>query len=449
LLAVGLIARRREGEGCYDRFRHRLIFPILDAMSRPIAFGARRLRETDEPKYLNSPESPIFDKSATLFGLHAAKRPIIAARRAVIVEGYTDVTAAHQAGQTNVLATLGTALTAGHARQLRRYAEQIVLVFDGDEAGHKAAERALAVFLNEPVDVRIAVLPAGVDPADLLAGPDGAERWREMIDRAQDVLNFRFAQLREALHDRDSVAGRQQAAERMITQLHELGLTRQDPLRRGLILDRLAEVLGLDGSEVRRVVDRLAPRDRPPRRDAAPSDGDGSASGDGRGVARDAEPAVSGAVRRAERQILGLLLQDENWFHAPTDDGRSIDEAAPPEDFVTAEARALYSELYDRLAGGREASLASLLIAWAERGPDGEALTRLATDVVAETEAIAPDGELRAEMWRAAVATLQAHHREREAAEEAAALLRAARTPAERLAAAQRLASQRRRRATG
>ena len=144
---AGLVkARERGGEpasgeasGHYDRLRHRLIFPIFDAIGRPIAFGGRKLREADEPKYLNSPETALFNKSATLYGLHLAKKPIIDSRTAVIVEGYTDVIACHQAGVRNVVATLGTALTAEHVRELRRYAEQVVLVFDGDAAVRKPA----------------------------------------------------------------------------------------------------------------------------------------------------------------------------------------------------------------------------------------------------------------------------------------------------------------------
>ncbi|MEX0741411.1 MAG: DNA primase, partial [Phycisphaeraceae bacterium] len=158
---AGLIANRKTGNGHYDRLRHRLIFPICDTLGRPIAFGGRtlpdsKLGDKSDAKYLNSPETPLFNKSATLFGLHLAQQTIIAKRTAVIVEGYTDVVAAHQAGRANVVATLGTALTKEHARQLRRYCDRVVLVFDADEAGQKAADRALNVFFEENLDVHIA-----------------------------------------------------------------------------------------------------------------------------------------------------------------------------------------------------------------------------------------------------------------------------------------------------
>jgi DNA primase len=165
-VATGLIAERHDGS-TYDRLRHRLVFPIFDAIGRAIAFGGRRLADsslddpTSEAKYLNSPETPLFNKSATLFGLHQAKKPIIDSRTAIIVEGYTDVIAAHQAGIRNVVATLGTALTRQHASELKRYCDQVIVVFDADEAGQKAADRALEVFFTEPVDVKIATLPEG------------------------------------------------------------------------------------------------------------------------------------------------------------------------------------------------------------------------------------------------------------------------------------------------
>ena len=163
---AGLITARKQGQGHYDRFRHRLIFPIFDEFGRPIAFGGRILRDDDTPKYLNSPESVLFNKSATLYGLHLAKKAVINSKQAVIVEGYTDVVACYQAGFKNVVATLGTALTGRHVQLLSRLCERVVLVFDGDEAGLAAADRAVEVFLNGPIDVAVATLPDGQDPAD-------------------------------------------------------------------------------------------------------------------------------------------------------------------------------------------------------------------------------------------------------------------------------------------
>jgi DNA primase len=147
LVAAGLVARREERPGCYDRFRNRLIFPILGPAGEVIAFGGRALAAEEQAKYLNSPDTPIFDKSAQLYALNWARQPIAASGTAIVVEGYLDALMPIQSGVGNVVATMGTALTDRHVRLLARYAKEAVLVFDADTAGSAAAERALEIFL--------------------------------------------------------------------------------------------------------------------------------------------------------------------------------------------------------------------------------------------------------------------------------------------------------------
>ncbi|MFQ6048448.1 MAG: DNA primase, partial [Phycisphaerae bacterium] len=144
LAAAGLIRPRSGGEGFYDTFRHRLIFPIRDLPDRVIGFGGRTLGD-DSAKYINSPETVLFEKGRNLYGLDLAKQPITRAGQAVIVEGYTDCLMAHQHGLAQTVATLGTALTEAHVQVLRRFADRAVVVFDPDEAGQRAADRALEV----------------------------------------------------------------------------------------------------------------------------------------------------------------------------------------------------------------------------------------------------------------------------------------------------------------
>ena len=272
-LTAGLVAERgahRDGahaetgtrnpspERCYDRFRHRLIFPIHDALGRPIAFGGRVLPDpgetkddpTRDAKYLNSPESILFDKSATLYGLHLAKKPIIDSKTAVIVEGYTDVIACHQAGFRNVVATLGTSLTQRHARELRRYAEKVVLVFDADEAGQKAADRAVEVFLAGDLDVHIVVLPEGQDPADLMMEQGGGERWKAALEAGSDALTYRMSRLRQSLDAADTLTARQHLIEAAIDDLVRLGLASTGPVRRSLVIRKLASVVEMNESEL-------------------------------------------------------------------------------------------------------------------------------------------------------------------------------------------------------
>jgi DNA primase len=179
-----------------DRFYDRIMFPIGDLQGRSVAFGGRVLG-AGEPKYLNTNDTPVFHKSASMYGIDRAKGPITANGTAVVVEGYTDVIALHAAGLTNAVATLGTALTKQHVKLLGRFAKRIVYLFDGDEAGMRAADRA-AEFIDATVTpesgasqvvVDVAVIPDGHDPADYV-GSAGAEGMREVIEEAQPLLRF-------------------------------------------------------------------------------------------------------------------------------------------------------------------------------------------------------------------------------------------------------------------
>jgi DNA primase len=181
--------KERERGGHYDLLRHRISFPIHDARGRVLAFGGRALGADQEPKYLNSPESPIFRKRDALYGLPFALEAIRHADRAVVVEGYFDRLALHRAGIEEAVATCGTALGEGHARALVRRTRNVVLLFDGDEAGQRAALRGLAVLIPHGLRVRAVALPAGLDPDDLLA-QEGAEALRALVEQAPPALDL-------------------------------------------------------------------------------------------------------------------------------------------------------------------------------------------------------------------------------------------------------------------
>jgi DNA primase len=199
-----------------DRFFNRLMFPISDLQGRVIAFGGRVIGE-GQPKYLNSADTPIFHKSANMYAIDRAKTSIVATGTAIVVEGYTDVIALHEAGITNAVATLGTALTARHLKLLGRFAKRIVYLFDGDEAGMRAADRAAEFldFSSTPeagaarVDLLVAVIPKGQDPADYV-GASGAEGMRAIISGAQPLLRFVIDRRIDA-HDLSTPEGRTQA----------------------------------------------------------------------------------------------------------------------------------------------------------------------------------------------------------------------------------------------
>ncbi len=326
LVAAGL-AKPRDDGGAYDAFRHRLIFPIADATGRPIAFGGRKIRDEDEPKYLNSSESPIFDKSSTLFGLHLASRAIQREGYAVVTEGYTDVIACHQAGFENVVATLGTALTPGHARILRRLCPRVVLLFDGDAAGIKAADRAIEVFFREPIDVEIAALPDGLDPADLLARsagldidgaterPAGAEVFRDCLAGARDALEYRLDRLRARVRAA-GLSGRASIIEDELARLTELGLSNQPLIRRSLIVRRLAEASGADEGSILGALNAAERRARSRAASARSRAGvDGPVAGSGYDAA---------IASRDDARALGALLAEPVLIRELSDSERDI-----------------------------------------------------------------------------------------------------------------------------
>ncbi len=401
---AGLVSQRDSG-GYYDRLRHRLIFPIFDAIGRPIAFGGRKIREEDEPKYLNSPETKLFNKSATLYGLHLAKKPIIDSKTAVIVEGYTDVIACHQGGARNVVATLGTALTSEHVGELRRYAEKVVLIFDPDEAGQKAADRAVELFLTGDMDVAIAVLPDGLDPADLMAQDNGPQRWDEAVGSAQDALAYQFNRLSEQMDGATTLTGRQKLADAYLTRLAQLGLARAGAIRRSLVVQRLAGMLHMGEQAVSELLiskteaARRAPRNAP-RTSPQPSDADIPVGEYGQfmesGESEEYVPvevASADSRRRlkalelAERQVIGCLIRDNQRFGQALSDGRTFDEAVSAADFVSPENRRLFERLFDRLAAGEAVTLAGLLGDLAVNGEQdlSDILTQTDADVDAAT----------------------------------------------------------------
>jgi len=194
LLQSGLCLKRTRGSGLYDRFRHRLIFPITDMQERVVAFGGRALRPEDEPKYLNSPETPLFQKSRTLYGLPWAARPMAAKGRALMVEGYFDLLRCHLADFKETVATLGTALTASHLEALRRRTEKIYLMFDSDSAGLAAALRSREIVAAAGVTVLVVRLPAGDDP-DTFLQAQGGEALEKALTKAQPLLEIALEQL--------------------------------------------------------------------------------------------------------------------------------------------------------------------------------------------------------------------------------------------------------------
>ena len=270
LVEAGLVKQRQDGSP-YDAFRNRVMFPIVDASGgggRVIAFGGRVLVEKRdeagnvvEAKYLNSPDTRLFNKSESLYGLNHARQQIIRTRTAVIVEGYMDAIACHQAGVTNVVATLGTALTPEHARILRNYAQTVVLVFDSDDAGRRAADRALEVFVRGSLDIKLTNVPDGKDPCDFCM-KNGGEPFLKLVEAADDALAYKWKQLQGQFHGTNSVTARQEA---VTTYLRFVGAALEgdggpgavphvDPVRRGLLLTRVAGLVNMPAGGMEEVL---------------------------------------------------------------------------------------------------------------------------------------------------------------------------------------------------
>lgn len=304
LQQAGLVTARNQDvsfASLEDRFVNRLMFPITDVTGRITAFGGRTLEEA-RAKYINTPATALFDKSNSLYGLEHARHQIVASGRAVVVEGYTDCIMAHQLGCSNVVATMGTSLTAGHGRILRRYAKEVVLVFDSDAAGIEAANRALEVCLSQRVDIKLASVGERKDPCDFLLAA-GKDRFDRLVDEAIDVFEFKWNRLVGSFGSDESLTGRRAAIEEFFRTIATgLWAGRVPAIDRGLIVNRLSKIIGLDSKEInaelRRRMGRLAKAER---RDV-----------EGQKVqSRDYGQGLSAA---AQREILEVLLNEPKLF---------------------------------------------------------------------------------------------------------------------------------------
>ncbi len=361
--AAQLVKAREQGGGHYDVFRNRLMFPIHDQGGRVIAFGGRRLNDDDPAKYLNSPESPVFKKSGVLYGLWKANAGIRQAGFCIVTEGYTDTIACHQAGFTNTVATLGTAFTAEHAALLRRLCSRVVLLFDGDEAGLTAADRAVGVLFAEPLDVQIAILGESddaKDPDDLLKQPGGKERFATMVRSAADLLTFRFERLRQRL------AGQGRSAllkgvEDEVRWLGEHGLRQIEPARQDRILAQLGNLSGLDQYRLRELALSVPRRAR-----ASGTDGSSGEPG-GRSAAMSAADRLLGVVL-LEPKAWGLLSEDDAIMLRDAVAGGPSEPVAAAVDHLAAEGEAISMAVLRGVLEEDAFQWASTLVAWAERG---------------------------------------------------------------------------------
>jgi len=355
LAAAGLIGERENGGGYYDRFRGRVIYPIRNRQGEIIAFGGRVLENApkDAPKYLNSPQTLLFDKSSTLYGLDLAKDAIRRSDRAVIVEGYMDVIIAHQYGFANVVAPLGTALNEKHVAVLKKLTKRIVLALDADSAGEMATLRGIEVaksaFDNKVVpvptarglirfeqqvdaEIKVASLPKGKDPDEFIR--EGGGRWRDLIDRALPTVDYYFAAVKASL-DLNSARGKSEAVERLVPAIVEV----RDRIEREHYIQQLARLTRTEDSVIRAEVNRAARAEVVKPRPMTRLEDDLTVS--------EPEPTPlnigSWTELGFEEFLLAFMLRYPDGFSVKGADGTTV----AAEDFVRSENRLTFEKLQE------------------------------------------------------------------------------------------------------
>ncbi|MDP2497117.1 MAG: DNA primase [Candidatus Palauibacterales bacterium] len=358
LMEAGLLSTSEKADEPYDRFRNRLIFAIHDTRDRPIGFGGRTLsRDDDVPKYINSPDSPVFHKGRTLYALNWARHAIRKEEAALIVEGFTDALSLHTRGRETAVAPLGTAMTPEQAETVARYADTAFLLYDSDAPGLRATFKAADNLLEAGVHPMVVTLPPDHDP-DSLVREEGVEALDRCVNDAVDVIE-RKLQILEKKGYLESIEGRRRAVDGLLSTLRAA----EDAALRDLYLDRVADRTGVRRatlvSEVARAEERRQRRERlqerrRERRESGREAGPGRPSGGGSGPGPRSHG--SGSEREdvgdtgpvAERDLLLLLVRD--------DDGeileRSVESGLEPGHFENEHYRAVYRAFLETHGAG-------------------------------------------------------------------------------------------------
>lgn len=284
----GLVSVNEEKERVFDRFRGRIMFPVLDVNGNPVAFGARAMGD-DQPKYLNSPETPAYVKGQHLYGLFQSKEAIRQKKFAILVEGYLDLIALYQFGITNVAASLGTAFTSEQSKLLSRFTKKVVINYDGDTAGIKAARRAIEELLPQDFEIKVLVLPAGQDPDDFVRA-NGAEVYNQARGRALPFLNFAF----DAAVRGRSVANPKQKAE-AIEDLMPVLSAIKNPIQKRESFDQAMDFFRVDDTGLKRDLWRTVKNGQ----QASPDT-----------IKREIKRATQAKITVAEQHLLELLVHD-------------------------------------------------------------------------------------------------------------------------------------------
>lgn len=302
---AGLVTKNDEKNRTYDRFRNRLIFPICDPQGRVVAFGGRALGD-DPAKYLNSPETPLFSKSRILYAMDLARPEIEKSREAIVCEGYMDAVMLHQGGFTNAVAALGTAMSDTHAKALTQVADRIYMCFDNDDAGRRAADRAVEAALVHKADVRVVTMVDGKDPADCIIG-SGPNAFKSLLSTAIGALEFKWqAALRS--FESGSARGKREAVEKFVGFVAKVSSAGGiDPIEQGLLIGRLSELLALPTRNVQELLERAKTQERRFSKD-------GEEQAEARSTYDEAVRGIAPALVVTTEELFGLALASPDVF---------------------------------------------------------------------------------------------------------------------------------------
>jgi DNA primase len=294
-----LAAPRKETSGYYDRFRNRITFPVFNLSGKIVGFGSRVVDDKDEPKYLNSPETPIYHKGKILYGLNLSKDEIRQKGSAILVEGNVDMISLYRAGIKNVVASSGTAFTQNQARLLSRYTEKVYLFFDADSAGQSATFRSVDLLFSEGLEVFVVSLKPGEDPDSFVQkfGPDGV---REQVQKAKPFLDFKYESLGK---DFSELSMNEQ--EKVIVDLAETAGKITDEIRRNLFIKKMAQTFRVDEAPIQKLVGKKR----------------SSAVGRRQSADSKAQPQAEATLSREEeieRGLLRILMEDRKLLKLTT-----------------------------------------------------------------------------------------------------------------------------------
>jgi len=336
ILAAGLIIEGEEGKKSHDRFRDKLMFPIADARGRIIGFGSRVLDDS-LPKYINSPQTPIFDKSGSLYAVNLAKETIREQGLAVIVEGYMDVITAHQNGFSNVVASMGTSVTERQVNTLKRITKNITLALDADAAGEEAMLRGVEFENALGAEVKVVILPKGKDPDDVIKEDPSA--WPQLLEKALPVVDFTFNMVAAGL-DLTTAKDKSLAVEKLLPIIAEI----KDPIRQAHYFQKLSQLVQVSERSIEAALSRL--KIRPKRAAAVPK------------PAADLQPLLSNPI---EENCLALLLQHPELKIGEELRPEYFESSQNREVFIARRESAKIEELRDRLDPATHEQLDALL----------------------------------------------------------------------------------------